>query len=47
MLAGSTMQSISNSLHSWLLVEQTQLEKLYMLRQEKKKLLDVWVTGSY
>ena len=42
-----TMQSVSSSLHSWLLMEQTQLEKkLYMLRQEKKKLLDDWVTGS-
>lgn len=42
------MQSVSNSLHSWLLMEQTQLEKtLYMLRQEKKKLLDDWMTGSY
>lgn len=42
------MQCVSSSLHSWLLMEQTQPEKkLYMLRQEKKNLLDEWVTGSY
>nr|XP_048301228.1 disks large homolog 5-like [Myodes glareolus] len=43
-----TKETVFYHLHSWLLMEQTQLEKkLYMLRQEKMKLLDDWMTGSY